>query len=217
MKFQIVFLGKVHEAGDRAEAEGAVGKENEGGMKAGRAVEEFRFRAVDGIEGGHEREDSDAEKDRGGEGAEKTKTPPETDDQVGGDDRPGQEGDGFVEIIDGAMFEVESALKHGAGMKEESGEENAIIGPVILAETAAPEKKGIDHAQAVEKHREQKCLSIGKPRHKLRVNQSGLAASHNCGAERELTREAPGEDPEVGKKFIFAFPGVNCHPSCLVD
>src|SRR5579884_1662321 len=61
-------------------------------------------------------------------------------------------------------------------MQHKRGEQQEIIVSIILTEAFAPQKDGINDAQAVNDHGQQEKMSIGEPGHAFRLNQRGTGA-----------------------------------------
>ena len=97
----------------------------------------------------------------------------DTQDQVGGGDRPKQKRHGFVQVVDRAGVEGEPALNHGDGMQSKGAEQDKIIHMVVPAKTASPEEQGIDRARPITGHGEQEEMPVGKPIHGDRLIRAG--------------------------------------------
>jgi hypothetical protein len=62
-------------------------------------------------------------------------------------------------------------------MQDEGRQQQKISVPIVLAKPLSPEKNGVNHAQAVENHGEQKIMSVGEPTHTVRLNHARKPAS----------------------------------------
>src|SRR5208337_2501976 len=81
--------------------------------------------------------------------------------------------------VDGAMVEGETALKHGDRVQRERDEQQEIIHVVILAETLSPQENRVNRAHAVNRHGEQKEMTVSEPGHGDRLNAEMDGASGN--------------------------------------
>jgi hypothetical protein len=75
-------------------------------------------------------------------------------------------------------------LEHGDGVQPERGEQQEIIHMVILAKPFSPQEYRVNHAQTVNRHGEQKEMSVSKPRHVDRLNVEMDGASGNSETEK---------------------------------
>jgi hypothetical protein len=88
----------------------------------------------------------------------------EAQDQISRGNGPGDEGQGLVEIVDGAALQAQAAHHHGAGVEEHPGQQQEIIDMVVAAKALAPEEDGVQGAAAVNDHGDQEAVSR-IPRH----------------------------------------------------
>ena len=153
-----------------AEAEGAVGEENGGGMEAGEAVGKIGPGPAGRVEGRHEGEDADGEQDGGGEGADEFQARQQADQQADEGEGPEEKGDGLVEIVHGAGPQGEAALDEGPEVQEEAGEQEAVVHMVVAPESLAPKEHGMKRARGVAHECEGKEMAVGEPVHLVRLN-----------------------------------------------
>ena len=138
-------------------------------MEADQAVAELRFVLVGDIEGLHQGENADAEDDGGDKRAEVAQAGKEAEDEVSGGNGPGDEGHGLIEVVDGAALEAEAAEEHGAGVEEDTGEQEEVIDMIVTAEALAPEEDGINGAAAVDDNGDQEATSSIMPEHGVSI------------------------------------------------
>ena len=102
-----------------------------------------------------------------------------SENEIRGDNCPRNKRRGFVKIVDGALFEIESAQKHRGRVKQKCDEQNKIIHAVVRAKTFSPQKNRIGGTQAVKNHGEQKEMPVGEPRHEIKLIQENRSAKVN--------------------------------------
>ena len=89
----------------------------------------------------------------------------DADNQERTHNRPGDEGRGFIQVVDGATVQGKSAFDHGGGMQGKGREQEEIIDMVVATKPASPQEHRIDRARAVNRHGEQKEMPVNKPVH----------------------------------------------------
>src|SRR5437870_2552050 len=62
-------------------------------------------------------------------------------------------------------MEPGATQQHGRGMQCETGEEQQVTNPIIFSKPAPPHENGIDGAQPINRHSEQKKVPVSKPFH----------------------------------------------------
>ena len=70
-----------------------------------------------------------------------------------------------------------AALGHRERVQGDAASEQKIIHPFVPAKPFAPEKNGVDRAQAVKCHGEQKAMPVGEPSHANRLKAEAHGAS----------------------------------------
>ena len=167
VKFQIVLLHQEHYRRYGGESKRAVSLQNSGCMQTAECAGKFRFcaRRQMHIQRWHQRKNANGKKHRRGKCGKKFEARQQRVNQTREADRPEQEGRRFVEIVDGATVQRHAAFKHCERVERNAGGEQKIVRPFVAAKTFAPEKNGIQRAQAIKNYGEQKTMPVGEPSH----------------------------------------------------
>ena|SRR2546421_10031864 len=132
------------------------------------------------IQPGHQGENAHCEQDRGSKSPKKPQFRPESDEEINGNNCPGDEGRGLIQIGHRAMSEVKSTQGHRQSVKAETGQQQKVINPIILAKPATPEEDRVNHTQSVNNNGENKEMLIntwigaGKPGHEDNIRAEGV-------------------------------------------
>ena len=94
-------------------------------------------------------------------------------------------------------------MEHGGCVQRERDEQQEIIHVVILAKTLSPQENRVNHAQTVNRHGEQKEMTVSEPRHVDRLNaetngQAAILESHSLDLQIVFIVKP---DPEPKKSF----------------
>jgi hypothetical protein len=78
------------------------------------------------------------------------------------------------------MLQVKTTYDHGGRVQRETGEQQKVTQPVILAKTFAPQENRVHRAESVNDYGQQEEMTVCEPSHHDRLIRVAFLASCKC-------------------------------------